>query len=42
YWGGFRLAPVEFEFWQSRPNRLHDRFLYKRRDDSWSIVRLSP
>jgi pyridoxamine 5'-phosphate oxidase len=43
YWGGFRLAPVEFEFWQSRPNRLHDRFLYTLGDDgAWSIARLSP
>jgi pyridoxamine 5'-phosphate oxidase len=42
HWGGFRLAPVEFEFWQSRPNRLHDRFLYTRSHDKWSIARLSP
>jgi pyridoxamine 5'-phosphate oxidase len=42
YWGGFRLAPVEFEFWQSRPNRLHDRFLYTPVDAGWSITRLSP
>lgn len=43
FWGGYRVAPVEMEFWQGRANRLHDRFLYVRRDDgSWSIDRLAP
>jgi pyridoxamine 5'-phosphate oxidase len=43
YWGGYRLAPTSFEFWQSRPNRMHDRFRY-RRDESggWVTERLSP
>ncbi len=41
-WGGFRLAPDEFEFWQARPNRLHDRFRYRRSSDGWTIDRLSP
>ena len=42
-WGGYRLEPVEIEFWQGRPNRLHDRILYKRDDQSnWSIARLNP
>lgn len=41
-WGGFRLQPVEFEFWQGRPNRLHDRFRYRRNADAWVIERLAP
>ena len=44
FWGGFRVEPVEIEFWQGRKNRLHDRFLYKRIADSkeWTIERLAP
>jgi len=42
HWGGFRLQPVEFEFWQGRPNRLHDRFRYRRSADIWVIERLAP
>ncbi|HEY2953043.1 MAG TPA: pyridoxamine 5'-phosphate oxidase [Verrucomicrobiae bacterium] len=43
YWGGYILAPAEIEFWQGRPNRLHDRFLYTRASDQgWKIERLSP
>jgi pyridoxamine 5'-phosphate oxidase len=43
YWGGFRVLPDSLEFWQSRPNRLHDRLRYVRRaDDSWRVERLSP
>lgn len=43
YWGGYVLAPVRIEFWQGRPNRLHDRFQYtKQADGSWRIDRLSP
>ena len=42
-WGGFRLSPDWFEFWQGRPNRLHDRLRYTRRsDEGWKIERLSP
>ena len=41
-WGGFRLQPIEFEFWQGRPNRLHDRFRYRRSAGSWVIERLAP
>lgn len=43
YWGGYRLAPDEIEFWQNRPGRLHDRFLYtKQQDGTWLLERLSP
>jgi pyridoxamine 5'-phosphate oxidase len=42
-WGGYVLAPAEIEFWQGRPNRLHDRLRYRRKSDgSWLIERLSP
>ena len=42
YWGGFRLMPNQIEFWQGRPNRLHDRILYTRGENNWTISRLSP
>ncbi len=42
FWGGFRLKPVEFEFWQGRESRLHDRLLYRKKREGWEIVRLSP
>jgi pyridoxamine 5'-phosphate oxidase len=43
HWGGFRLKPDSMEFWQGRPNRLHDRFRYTRQsNDTWSIDRLAP
>ncbi len=42
YWGGFRLRPTSFEFWQGRPNRLHDRLRYRPDEGSWRIERLSP
>lgn len=42
YWGGYRLTPKRIEFWQGRPNRLHDRFLYQRDNGGWTITRLAP
>lgn len=43
FWGGFLVKPLEVEFWQGRPNRLHDRIRYKQLDNfSWIIERLSP
>lgn len=42
HWGGFRVAPHAFEFWQGRPNRLHDRLEYVRSKESWAIRRLAP
>jgi pyridoxamine 5'-phosphate oxidase len=43
HWGGFRVRPERFEFWQGRPNRLHDRFRYTRKPDGkWTIDRLAP
>jgi pyridoxamine 5'-phosphate oxidase len=43
FWGGYRVFPHSFEFWQGRTNRLHDRFLYCRQENnSWEIQRLSP
>ena len=41
-WGGFRLAPETYEFWQHRANRLHDRLRYRREDGDWVLERLAP
>jgi pyridoxamine 5'-phosphate oxidase len=42
FWGGYRLIPEYFEFWQSRENRLHDRICYEVKADTWQIFRLAP
>lgn len=42
FWGGYRLIPNYFEFWQGRSNRLHDRIIYKYEDMQWKIYRLYP
>ena len=43
HWGGYRIVPERFEFWQGRPNRLHDRFAYSLSDDGgWTVERLAP
>ncbi|MBK9214856.1 MAG: pyridoxamine 5'-phosphate oxidase [Chloracidobacterium sp.] len=42
HWGGFRVLPDRVEFWQGRPNRLHDRIVYTLDGNEWSIARLSP
>lgn len=42
HWGGYILIPESVEFWQGRPNRLHDRLLYTWDGDKWKISRLSP
>ncbi len=42
YWGGCRITPERFEFWQGQAFRLHDRFVYTKSADAWTIARLSP
>lgn len=42
FWGGFRLTPERFEFWQGRQNRMHDRIVYTLDDNVWHMSRLSP
>ncbi|HEY5691734.1 MAG TPA: pyridoxamine 5'-phosphate oxidase [Cyclobacteriaceae bacterium] len=41
-WGGYAITPMEIEFWQGRPNRLHDRIVYTFMDKQWKINRLAP
>ena len=42
FWGGYRVVPARLEFWQGRPNRVHDRIVYERTADSWSLARIAP
>jgi pyridoxamine 5'-phosphate oxidase len=42
HWGGYRLVPDAYEFWQHRDDRLHDRFGYRREDGCWVVERLAP
>jgi pyridoxamine 5'-phosphate oxidase len=42
HWGGYRLRPESYEFWQHRDDRMHDRFRYRRDGDGWVVERLSP
>lgn len=42
HWGGLRLVPEVYEFWQHREDRVHDRFRYRREGDDWVIERLAP
>ncbi len=42
HWGGYRIVPAEFEFWQGRPDRVHDRISYVRDGTRWRIERLAP
>ncbi|MFE0462087.1 pyridoxamine 5'-phosphate oxidase [Kitasatospora sp. NPDC058965] len=42
FWGGFRVVPQAVEFWQGRPNRLHDRLRYTAAGDGWTVERLCP
>ena len=42
HWGGFVIEPQKVEFWQGRPSRLHDRIVYEKNEDSWTIYRKNP
>lgn len=42
HWGGYVVAPYQYEFWQGRPNRLHDRIRYRQQDGAWINDRLAP
>lgn len=42
HWGGYRLVPERFEFWQGRRDRLHDRLCYRKAEGAWKIERLAP
>ncbi|WP_319588573.1 pyridoxamine 5'-phosphate oxidase [uncultured Desulfobulbus sp.] len=42
FWGGYRVRPITVEFWQGQTSRLHDRFIYRLKDNNWTIERLAP
>lgn len=42
HWGGYRIEPETIEFWQGQPSRMHDRLIYRRAADRWTISRLAP
>ena len=42
HWGGYRVGIDRIEFWQGQPDRLHDRFEYRRTPSGWDLTRLSP
>ena len=42
YWGGYAILPLEIEFWQGQKGRFHDRFLYRRINEDWQVLRLAP
>ncbi len=42
FWGGYLVQPERFEFWQGRPNRLHDRILFVKNEGKWGVSRLAP
>ena len=42
YWGGYKVIPSQFEFWQGRPSRLHDRIYFAKEGERWRIDRLAP
>lgn len=42
HWGGYSVTPTAIEFWQGRPNRLHDRLLFTKESDGWNMTRLAP
>jgi len=42
FWGGFRVAPSDFEFWEHREDRLHDRLRYRKEEGGWVLERLAP
>lgn len=42
FWGGFQIEPSRFEFWQGRPSRLHDRFIFDKVEDGWKSYRINP